>query len=59
MEASVLLPLWRFGDVGSLPDVLAERGTFSSPVADYRGQAKAAHVFGLIAPVADVDLRGD
>jgi predicted dithiol-disulfide oxidoreductase (DUF899 family) len=31
MDASVLLPLWRFGDIGSVPDVLAERARFSSP----------------------------
>jgi hypothetical protein len=51
MEASVLLPLWRSGDVESLPDVLAEHATFSSPVTDHNGQAKAAHMLGLIARV--------
>jgi hypothetical protein len=52
--------LWRSGDVESLPDVLAERATFSSPVADYNGKRKAAHILGLIARVLDdVDLRGD
>jgi len=48
MEASVLLPLWRSGDVESLPDVLAEHVTFSSPVTDHNGQAKAAHMLGLL-----------
>ena len=31
----MLLPLWRFGSVGSLPDVRAERAAFSSPGAAY------------------------
>jgi hypothetical protein len=56
MEASVLLPLlplWRSGDVESLPDVLAEHATFSSPVADHNGQAKTAHMLGLIARVLE------
>jgi hypothetical protein len=42
-----------------VPDVLAERARFSWSVADYNGQVKAAHMSGLIATVADVDLRGD
>src|ERR1039457_1793137 len=53
MEASVLLPLWRSGDVESLPDVLAEHATFSSPVADHNGQAKTAHMLGPIARVLE------
>src|ERR1017187_4831807 len=53
MEASVLLPPWRSGDVESLPDVLAEHATFSSPVADHNGQAKTAHMLGLIARVLE------
>jgi hypothetical protein len=53
MEASVLLPLWRSGDVESLPDILAEHATFSSPVADHNGQAKTAHMLGLIARVLE------
>ena len=53
MEASVLLPLCRSGDAQSLPDVLAEHATFSSPVADHNGQAKTAHMLGLIARVLE------
>ena len=54
-----LAPCGPSGSVGSVPDVLAERATFSNPVAHYRGQAKAAHMLGLIAPVTDVGLPGD
>jgi hypothetical protein len=60
MEGSVILPFWRSGDIDSLPDVLAERATFSSPVADYHGRANAAHVLGLIARVLeDVEKTGE
>jgi hypothetical protein len=41
MQASVLLPLWRSGDIESLPHLLAEDATFSSPVTDYPGRASA------------------
>src|SRR5258707_1834448 len=54
MQGSVILPLWRSGDIDSLPGVLAEHVTFSSPVADYHGRAHAAHVLGLIARVLEV-----
>jgi hypothetical protein len=57
MQASVLLPLWRSGDIESLPHLLAEDATFSSPVTDYHGRALAAHVLGLIARVLDIIER--
>jgi hypothetical protein len=48
----MVLRSWRSGDI-HLPDVLAEHVTFSSPVADYHGRAKAAHMLGLIARVLE------
>ncbi len=53
MQGSVILPLWQSGDIDALPGVLAERMTFSSPVADYHGRAHAAHVLGVIAHVLE------
>jgi hypothetical protein len=53
MEESMVLRIWRSGDINSLSDVLARRATFSSPVADYHGRANAAHMLGLIARVLD------
>jgi hypothetical protein len=50
---SVILHVWRSGEIDSLPDLLAERATFSSPVADYHRRANAAHMLGLIARVLD------
>jgi hypothetical protein len=41
MQASVLLPLWRSGDIESLAHLLAEYATLSSPVTDYHGRAQA------------------
>jgi hypothetical protein len=59
MDGSVILPVWRSGDVDSLPDVLTERVTFSSPVTDYHGRAHAAHMLTLIARVLeDVEQTG-
>ena len=40
MEASLLLPLWRSGGAESLPHLLAEDATFSSPVTEYHGRPK-------------------
>ncbi|WP_227981248.1 hypothetical protein [Nocardia spumae] len=53
MIDSVVLDAWRFRDISQLATVLTENATFSSPVADYRGRANAAHVLGLIATVLD------
>ena len=53
MDESMVLRIWRSGDVDSLPDALAQRATFSSPVADYHGRANAVHMLGLIARVLD------
>jgi hypothetical protein len=55
-----ILSVWRSGDNGSLAGVLAEDATFSSPVADYRGRADAAHILGLVARVLeDVEKTGE
>jgi hypothetical protein len=53
MTASSILPAWQSGDTGALPALLAEQATFSSPVADYRGRADAAHMLTLIAGVIE------
>jgi hypothetical protein len=53
MIQSVVLEAWRCGETDGLVTRLTEEATFSSPVADYRGRAKAAHVLGLIATVLD------
>jgi hypothetical protein len=58
MAQSVILQAWRSGDAGTLPGVLAENATFSSPVADYVGGQHASRVLGLIAQVLE-DVRTD
>lgn len=60
MDGSLILPLWRSGEIDSLPDVLAEHATFCSPVTDYHGRPDAAHMLGLIARALDgVEKRGE
>ncbi|MGW4535969.1 hypothetical protein ACWEOI_33930 [Nocardia sp. NPDC004340] len=53
MTESLILPVWQSKDPTRLPDLLAEEATFSSPVADYHGRARAAHLLATIATVLD------
>jgi hypothetical protein len=53
-QASVLLPLWCSGDIDSLPHLLAEDATVSSPVTDYHGRPQAARTRRLTARVLDI-----
>jgi hypothetical protein len=58
MTRSVILQAWRSGETGTLPGLLAENATFSSPVADYVGAVSASHVLALIARVLEDVLPG-
>ncbi|WP_062997277.1 hypothetical protein [Nocardia mikamii] len=53
MIESLILPVWQSKDSTPLPALLAEDVTFSSPVADYHGRARAAHLLATIATVLD------
>lgn len=53
MTDSLVLPVWQSKDPARLPFLLAEEAIFSSPVADYRGRDRAAHLLGTIATVLD------
>lgn len=53
MVESLILPVWQSKDTTRLPALLAEGVTFSSPVADYHGRARAAHLLATIATVLD------
>ncbi|WP_405136152.1 nuclear transport factor 2 family protein [Nocardia sp. NBC_01388] len=53
MTNSLILSVWQSGDIGPLPALLAEDAIFSSPVADYRGRERAAHLLGVIANVLE------
>ncbi|GAA5051172.1 nuclear transport factor 2 family protein [Nocardia callitridis] len=53
MTDSLILRAWQSKDAAQLPDLLAEDATFSSPVADYHGRARAAHLLATIATVLD------
>jgi len=52
MSRSILAAL-SSGDIGGLAGLLAADAVFSSPVADYRGRERAAHLLGLIADVVE------
>jgi hypothetical protein len=53
MIESLILPVWQSKDTTQLPALLAEGVTFSSPVADYHGRARAGHLLATIATVLD------
>ncbi|MFB8003515.1 hypothetical protein [Nocardia sp. NPDC056000] len=53
MTDSLVLRVWQSKDATPLPSLLAEEAIFSSPVADYHGRARAAHLLGTIATVLD------
>ncbi|WP_157104224.1 hypothetical protein [Nocardia kruczakiae] len=53
MTESLILQVWQSKDSTHLPGLLAEEATFSSPVADYHGRARAAHLLATIASVLD------
>ncbi|MFF2555194.1 hypothetical protein ACFVUS_29615 [Nocardia sp. NPDC058058] len=53
MTDSLVLRVWQSKDTAQLLDVLDEEATFSSPVADYHGRDRAAHLLGTIATVLD------
>ncbi|MFE3103416.1 nuclear transport factor 2 family protein [Nocardia tengchongensis] len=53
MIESRILQVWQSKDATQLPALLAEEATFSSPVADYHGRARAAHLLATIATVLD------
>ncbi|WP_146161129.1 hypothetical protein [Nocardia sp. MDA0666] len=53
MTESLILRVWRSKDSTHLPGLFAEEATFSSPVADYHGRARAAHLLATIATVLD------
>ncbi|MEV5646778.1 nuclear transport factor 2 family protein [Nocardia sp. NPDC052254] len=53
MTESLILRVWQSKDSTQLPAMLAEEATFSSPVADYHGRARAAHLLATIATVVD------
>ncbi|MFB7718789.1 hypothetical protein [Nocardia sp. NPDC056100] len=53
MTDSLVLRLWQSKDATPFPALLAEEAIFSSPVADYHGRARAAHLLGTIATVLD------
>lgn len=53
MVESLILPVWQSKDTTQLPASLAEGVTFSSPVTDYHGRARAAHLLATIATVLD------
>ncbi|MCC3313987.1 hypothetical protein [Nocardia africana] len=53
MTDSLILRVWQSKDSTQLPDLLAEEATFSSPVADYHGRARAAHLLATISTVLD------
>lgn len=53
MTDSLVLRVWQSKDSTQLPGLLAEEATFSSPVADYHGRERAAHLLGTIATVLD------
>lgn len=53
MVRSFILRAWQSRDTGTLPGLLAENVTFSSPVADCPGRENASHVLGLIAQVLE------
>ncbi|MEU1208639.1 nuclear transport factor 2 family protein [Nocardia sp. NPDC005825] len=53
MTDSLILSMWQSKDSTRLPDLLSEEATFSSPVADYHGRARAAHLLATIAAVLD------
>ncbi|MGW4248733.1 hypothetical protein [Nocardia sp. NPDC004722] len=53
MTESLILPVWQSKDTELLPGLLAEEATFSSPVADYHGRGRAAHLLATIATVLD------
>ncbi|MCX4094444.1 nuclear transport factor 2 family protein [Nocardia sp. alder85J] len=53
MSESLILRVWQSKDSTQLPALLAEEAVFSSPVADYHGRARAAHLLATIATVLD------
>ncbi|MBB5915685.1 hypothetical protein BJY24_004597 [Nocardia transvalensis] len=53
MTDSLILRAWQSKDSTQLPALLDEEAIFSSPVADYHGRTRAAHLLATIATVLD------